>query len=97
MVLTTLMASAPGVPGHQRHARDIGQHRRQLGRQREAGSGGGSRPTMRRTHSGSAPNSMPPALVLGQDRLSSNPAMPGTPSSPADDLGVLLDGEARPR
>ena len=37
---------------------------------------------MRRTQSGSAPNSMPPALVLGHDRLSSNPAMPGLASRP---------------
>ena len=38
--------------------------------------------TIRSTHCALAPNSMPPADVLGQDRLSSKPATPGASSSP---------------
>ena len=37
--------------------------------------------TMRRTQAASAPNSMPPALVLGQERFSSKAVIPGAPSN----------------
>ena len=38
-VLTTEIASAPASLRHQRHARQVGDHRRQLGQEREPGAG----------------------------------------------------------
>ena len=93
-MLTTEIASAPGVPRHQRHARRCRAAPARAWPGAAAGCGPGRAPTIRRTHSGSAPNSIPPARVLGQDRLSSKPGDPRRSVESGHDLGVFLDREA---
>ena len=69
------------VTRDERHGRDVRKHGRQLGDERQPGPRRQSA-TIRRTHSGSAPNSIPPGAVFGQERLSSNAAIPGYPPAP---------------